>query len=152
MKRSEVIKELKKYFDIRELVCPHTYNVWKDRAWLFLQTDALRILLALRIDILKVPMVVNTYHTGQNVTQRGLRCNLCPLMKDSTLKNKLYLTAHRGGAWDIVFTSSSDMTAAKARKTIIEKKHLLPCNVRIEKDVNWLHIDVYDMDEKVYSF
>ena len=30
MDRNDIIKELGSYFDIVELVCPHTYNKWKD--------------------------------------------------------------------------------------------------------------------------
>lgn len=154
MKRKEIIERIKdnNYFEIRELVCPHTYKTWGNASWKFLQTDALHTLLVLREDILQVPMVINTYHIGKEATQRGLRCNLCPIPKDKTLKGVLYLTAHRGGAWDIVFTLNSGMTAAKARRLIKEKQHLLPCNVRIEKDVTWLHIDVYDEGVKVYEF
>ncbi len=152
MNRLEIIKRLKKYFEIRELVCPHTYNRWGNASWKFLQTDALHVLLVLREEILQVPMVINTYHIGQGVTQRGLRCNLCQLMKEKTLKGVLYLTAHRGGAWDVVFTLKSGMTAAKARNRIKEKQHLLPCNVRIEKNVTWLHIDVYDEGKKIHEF
>ncbi len=153
MTRTEIIKRVKKYFDIQDLVCPHVYKRWgATGSWMFLQTDALHVLLVLREDILKVPMVINTYRTGQGVTQRGLRCNLCPLMVKPTLAGIVYLTPHRGGAWDVVFTMKSGMTAAKARKLIVEKQHLLPCNVRLEDDVTWLHIDVYDMDKKVYLF
>lgn len=152
MKRKEIIQRLKKYFEIRELVCPHTYRAWGNASWKFLQTDALHTLLVLREEILQVPMVINTYHIGQNVTQRGLRCNLCPLMRNKTLNGVLYLTAHRGGAWDVVFTIKSGMTAARARRKIKEKQHLLPCNVRIEKNVTWLHIDVYDEGVKIHEF
>lgn len=55
-----LIEELKKYFNIKELVCPHVYDKFGERAWIFLDTMALRMLLVLRRDILKVPLVCNT--------------------------------------------------------------------------------------------
>ncbi|MGI6779671.1 MAG: hypothetical protein ACOX5O_03030 [Bacteroidales bacterium] len=44
------------------------------------------------------------------------------------------------------------MTAAKARNLIRKKQHLIPYNVRIEKNVSWLHIDCFDMGVKVSEF
>ena len=32
MNRKEVIAELKKFFDIRELVCQHTYNAFGEKS------------------------------------------------------------------------------------------------------------------------
>lgn len=97
-------------------------------------------------------MVINDYHNKGTITQRGLRCNLCPLVKNKTTQGLLYLTAHRGMAFDIVFTKASSMTADRARSLIKENKDKLPCNVRLEKDVTWLHIDTYDEGIKVYEF
>lgn len=33
MSRNELIAKLKTNFDIRELVCPHCYDKFKDNAW-----------------------------------------------------------------------------------------------------------------------
>ena len=59
MDRNDIIKELGLYFDIVELVCPHTYNLWKDRSWEFLDTGFLHNLLFLRRDIIKQRMYCN---------------------------------------------------------------------------------------------
>lgn len=153
MTRQQIIQRLSKYFDIQELVCPHTYQKFSDKSWQFLDTEILHTVLVLREDILKVGMICNDYKFGGKSTQRGLRCNICPLCKDKTLKNQIYLTAHANGAgMDFVFGVKSGMTAAKARQLIKANKHLLPFNVRIEKDVTWLHIDCYDTGEKVNEF
>jgi len=143
MTRLQIINELKKYFDIRELVCAHTYNKFVDKSWQFLDTEILHVLLVLRMDILKVPLTINDYHKkGGDKTQRGLRCNICPLVKDKTLKNEIYLTAHANGAGlDII---PSGMTAEQGRKKIESLKALLPYPVRLEQDVTWIHIDIYD--------
>jgi hypothetical protein len=146
MNRDSIIRELHDYFQISELVCPHTHSKWGERAWQFLDSDFLACLLIIRRDILKVPMVCNT----KTSTQRGLRCNRCDLVKD---KKNVYLSSHiLGKAGD--FTCKG-MTAQEARSKIRNNAHLLPCNIRLENGVSWLHFDVlpqYGVDKKVYEF
>jgi len=48
MKREEIIKELKKYFNIKELVCNHIYDRFGEQAWMFLSTQLLHTILVLR--------------------------------------------------------------------------------------------------------
>ena len=146
MNRENIIRELHDYFQISELVCPHTHSKWGERAWQFLDTDFLHCLLIIRRDILKVGMVCNT----KTSTQRGLRCNQCELVKE---KSKVYLSSHiLGKAGD--FTCKG-MTAQEARSRIRNMAHLLPCNIRLENGVSWLHFDVlpqYGVTAKVYEF
>lgn len=138
MTRTEIISQLKKYFHIKELVCPHVYAEHGERAWMFLATAYLHTLLILRRDILKVPLVCNT----KVLTQRGLRCNLCDIVKEKTEDDILYLSAHHLGIGGDL--SSPEMTAEEMRTEIEENKDFLPYPVRMENDVNWLHIDCYD--------
>ena len=146
MTRSEIIKGLHKYFQIRELVCEHTHSKWGERAWQFLDTDYLHVLLVLRRDILQVPMTCN--HDG--AYQRGLRCNMCEIVKE---KDRNYLSSHvLGKAGD--FTCKG-LTAQQARERIKANAHLLPCNIRLEDKVSWLHFDVlpqFGITDKVYFF
>lgn len=146
MTRSEIIKELHKYFQISELVCEHTHSKWGERAWQFLDTDYLRVLLVIRRDILQVPMTCN----HDDAYQRGLRCNMCELVKE---KNRNYLSSHiLGKAGD--FTCKG-LTAQQARERIKANAHLLPCNIRLEDKVSWLHFDVlpqFGVTDKVYFF
>lgn len=146
--RQDIIENLKKYFDIRELVCNHTYKKFGDLSWQFLDTEVLEILLVLREDILKVPMVINNYHNGGTYTQRGFRCNVCEIPKEKTVKGQIYLSAHcNGAAFDItpLFENVEDsQKAEKARQLIIQNKDLLPGVCRLEGKVTWLHIDCYD--------
>lgn len=139
MTRNKIISGLKKYFKIKELVCPHTFSEWGDKSWIFLATVYLHTLLVLRTKILKVPLVCNT----TTLTQRGLRCNLCDIVKEKTDDDILYLSAHHLGIGGDL--SSPEMTAEEMRRKIEENSDLLPYPVRIEKGVNWLHIDCYDM-------
>lgn len=146
MTREEIIESLREYFNVKELVCPHCYAKWGERSWQFLDTMWLWCLLIIRRDILKVPMTCN----DASHTQRGLRCNLCELVKS---KLRVYLTSHLfGKAGD--FTAKG-MTAQQARQKIIANADLLPCNIRLEAGVTWIHFDVlpqYGITDKVYVF
>lgn len=146
MTRDEIIRELHDYFQLSELVCRHTHSKWGERAWQFLDTDYLHALLVIRRDILKLPMVCN--HPGAN--QRGLRCNRCELVQE---KDSVYLSSHvLGKAGDF---SVKGITAQEARSLIRNNSHLLPCNIRLEGGVSWLHIDTlpqFGITQKVYEF
>lgn len=133
MTREEILKEVKKYFDIEELVCNHTFEKWKQNAWQFLDTDFLHCLLVIRRDIIKKPMYCN----GNQAHQRGLRCNRCDLVKS---KSYNYLSSHiLGKAGDF---SCPVYKAAQMREMIKANADLLPCPIRMEADVSWLHFDV----------
>lgn len=146
MDRDKIIRELHDYFQVRELVCDHTFSKWGERSWQFLDTDFLHCLLIIRRDILRLPMICNY----QWVNQRGLRCNRCELVKG---KDSVYLSSHiLGKAGDF---SIEGITAQEARSRIRNNAHLLPCPIRMEGGVNWLHFDVlpqYGIDVKVYEF
>ena len=146
MNRDDILREIKMFFDIKELVCNHAYDKWHDKAWQFLDTDYLHALLVIRRDILKSGMVCNS----DSAKQRGLRCNRCELVRH---KQSVYLSAHiLGKAGDFTI---SGMTAEEARQKIKANAHLLPCNIRIEGGVSWLHIDVLPQSgvtQKVYEF
>lgn len=146
MTRDTVIRELHKFFQISELVCDHTHSKWGERAWQFLDTAFLESLLVIRRDILQVPMTCNS----SAAHQRGLRCNRCELVKG---KSNVYLSSHiLGKAGDFTVTG---MTAEQARQRIMANASLLPCNIRLEGGVNWLHFDVlpqFGVTDKVYIF
>ena len=146
MTREEILKAIRPYFDIDELVCNHTFEKWGQQAWQFLDTDYLHALLVVRRDIIKKPMWCN----GSQKKQRGLRCNRC---QEVLSKKSVYLSAHvLGKAGDFTITG---MTAQQARELIKVNADLLPCPIRLEKGVSWLHMDVlpqYGVDAKIYEF
>lgn len=146
MTRSEIIEGLKQFFDVSELVCKHTYDKWGEKSWQFLDTAILHNLLIIRRDIIQAPMICN--HEGAN--QRGLRCNICQIVKEKT---DVYLSPHSLGK-GLDFTVQG-MTAQEARSRIRNLANLLPCPIRMEGGVNWLHFDVLPqsgIDTKVYEF
>lgn len=146
MNRNAIINSLKSYFSVEELVCDHTYKKWGEASWQFLDTNFLHCLLIIRRDILQKPMSCN----GNAIKQRGLRCNLCPIVKE---KGTVYLSSHiLGKAGDFTI---SGMSAEEARQKIKDSASMLPCNVRIEGGVSWLHIDTLPQSgvtQKVYEF
>ena len=146
MTREDILKAIRPYFDIDELVCNHTFAKWGEKAWQFLDTDYLHALLIIRRDIIKRPMWCN----GTQKKQRGLRCNRCDMVKSKTT---VYLSAHvLGKAGDFTITG---LSAENARTLIKQNAHLLPCPIRMEKGVSWLHFDVlpqYGVSDKVYEF
>lgn len=144
MNREEILKAIKPYFSIEELVCDHVLSRFGERAWDFLDTDLLHTILVIRRDIIKQPMWCNS----KTAHQRGLRCNLCQIVKTSKIP---YLTAHvQGKAVDLTVTG---MKAEAAREKIKANAHLLPVPIRLEKGVSWLHIDTRNYtNQKVYEF
>ena len=133
MTRDEIIKEIKPYFGIKELVCDHTYSKFGENSWNFLDTAFLETLLIVRRDIIQQPMVCN----GSGKNQRGLRCNRCQMVRG---KSSVYLSAHvLGKAGDFTIPG---MSAEQARTLIRQNASLLPYPIRMEKNVGWLHLDV----------
>lgn len=146
MSREEIIRAIGEFFQVEELVCEHTFAKWGERSWQFLDSAFLECLLVIRRDILKAPMVCN--HSTAH--QRGLRCNRCELVRS---KNAVYISSHiLGKAGD--FTVSG-MDAAQARSLIKAQVDKLPCRIRLEAGVSWLHFDVlpqYGVSSLVYEF
>ena len=140
-----------KYFDIKELVCPHVYEIWGENAWQFLDDRMLENLEWIREKIGK-PIVVNNWAKGGQYSQRGLRCCVCELVKQKAANGVPYLSDHvlaRGVDLNVV-----GMTAQEVRDWLEANKEELPHNVRIEKDVNWLHIAIayFGQTEKISYF
>ena len=150
MKRIETIKKLKKYFDIRELVSSKVYAFLGEHCWELFDTRLLETLLVLRENILKVPIVVNTWMSGGTLSQRGYRENICNIVAEKTKSNILYISAHTLGM--AVDFSSPKMTAEEMRKLINENAIKLPHQIRLEdgkKAPTWVHIDVRTDDSKI---
>lgn len=130
---------IKQYFDIRELVCRHVYNKHKENAWDFFDPRLLETMLWIRENIGR-PIYVNNWDSNGQLTQRGLRCNLCSLVRSKTNAQTLYLTAHSQGMG--VDFDVKGMTAEQVRQWIKANENKLPHPIRLEKDVTWVHLDV----------
>ena len=137
--------------DVKELVCPHIYAKWGDKAIRFIDPDVIAVLDVIRNKILKCPIVIN----NGTWKQRGMRCNLCGLVVEKTNKNQPYLTSHLlGKAIDF---SCKQYTIPQIHELIKKNANLLPCKIRLESPIDassWLHFDLltYGQKEKVYVF
>ena len=146
MTRNELIKKVKENFQLKELVCPHCVKTYGDKAWQFLSTELLSTIYILRNEVVKKLMVVNT---GTTFTQRGLRCNICELVKGKTTP---YMSAHcLGKAIDF---HVNGMSAEEVRQLIKANIDKFEYPIRLEEDVTWVHVDVYtlDSDKKLVTF
>jgi hypothetical protein len=152
MTREEAILGLQGHFDIRDLVCPHTYNAFGQRSWQFLSTELLITILIVRENILKTGMIANNWRAGGSFSQRGLRCNLCQIVKDKTDVWDIYLSGHCLGA--AIDFDAIGMAAEEARGIIRENAILLPNPIRLEVGpaINWVHMDVFNyMNGKIIN-
>ena len=131
---------LSRYFDIQELVCPHVYDKFGLYAWQFFDPRLLDVMLVVR-EKTGLPIVVNNWAAGGQLTQRGLRCNLCPIVKEKTSLEKLYMSPHpMGMALDFNIVGQ---TVEETHKWIVDNRILLPHPIRLEEPdgINRVHLD-----------
>lgn len=139
MTRNELIEKLKENFDVRELVCPHCYSQHGENSWQFLSTELLHVLYMLRYEIFLQPIIINNWHNGGKYDERGLRCNMCPLLKN---KKSVYLSAHIFGK--AIDFNVGTLTSKEMNQVIRHNSHRFEYPIRLEKNTNgWCHIDVY---------
>lgn len=158
MKRKEIIKEIKNYFSIKELVSREVFNKFGHKSWMFFDTDLLHTILIIRKELDK-PITINNWDYGGSFTQRGLRENTGYYAYNKTVNKKMYLSAHTmGKALDF---DVKDMEAEEVRKWILNNRNILPCKIRLEhkyestqKPITWVHLDTYYLEEnpKVHLF
>lgn len=134
---------IRKYFKLTELVSKVVADKYKEQAWSFFDPRLFNVLIWIREGIC-LPMVINTA-TQQ---QRGLRENTCPMVAEKTKSGKLYLSAHVLGKGVDFNIAGNKLTAEQVRKWI--RQHIAECPhpIRLEKDVNWVHVDVMNADSK----
>lgn len=128
-----------KYFKIQELVSRKVYKKYGDKCWEFFNPILLRTIDDLRKHF-DTSITINNWLWGGNFEQRGLRCNLDQIVKDKTNAGTIYISEHilgRAVDFDVKGWSSEQV-----RQEIIKNKDNFPAIKRMEKDVNWVHIDL----------
>ena len=151
MERNELLKKVKKFFRIDELVCPHVYQRDGELAWQYFPDALLEQLIVIR-EIVGT-MIVNNYSSGGQFSQRGLRCTLCSLVSAKSNAKMLYASAHIMGQ-GIDFASPTK-TAEEIRNLLIENADKLPHPMRLEKSVKWVHFDMFqptNIKQKIVQF
>lgn len=130
---------IRDYFDIREFVCKHVYGKFGDSAWQFFDDRLMDTIFTIREKLGK-PITVNNWHLGGSFSQRGLRCNVCSLVSEKTRLEKVYVSAHMQGTG--VDFDVKGMSSEGVRSWIKANQIILPFPVRLEKGVNWVHLDM----------
>lgn len=141
MTRKQIIRDKDFRFSTQELVCPHIYERFGDVALQYFDIRLLETLLWIRKNI-GLPMTVNTWSFGGNLSQRGLRCNMCEMVKGKT---QAYLSSHILGQG--IDFNVNGVDAADVRKWLDECQKQLPYPIRLErmhdgKEITWVHLDV----------
>jgi len=164
-----------RHFDLDEIICPHMLFKYGEMAWQFFDQKQLILLDWVR-DKLGPMSANNWFHEyfesdyikelkrvignkepviSKNLppyslsmfSQRGLRCNLCSLNLDKTSKGIIYVSPHftgQGTDYDV-----KGMTAEEVRSWLIAHQEELPFPIRLERGVNWVHMDSRDAGAKV---
>jgi len=140
-----------KHFKIYEFVSPEVYKTFGDKAWQFIDPRLIETMDFFR-DVFGRPITINDWWWNGKFTQRGLRENICEIVKNKTLKDQLYLSAHllgMGADWDL-----EGYDAKFTRMEIVNLSPSLPHPIRIEKNVDWIHTDVmvYKQKRNIYFF
>lgn len=141
-----------KYFRLYELLPPEVYTIedmtakepYMQKGWALMDSKLLETIDVIR-DIVGYPLICNTWYQDGSRRYSGYRTMGCTT---GVAKSQHKL----GKAVDLICPY---MTAEEMRQVIIANKDRLPYPIRIEDGVNWLHIDVKDMDykgEKIYLF
>lgn len=155
MDEKEILEKIKQYFDIEELAGPRTCKRYGNRAFRFFDFRLLETIIILR-EALGVSIFANNWNYDGRVgiifSQRGLRTNIQPLVKDKTERNKLYISPHilgKGLDFDV-----QGFTAHEVRVWIQQHEDIFPYKIRLEAGVNWTHLDIVweEKNPKVYIF
>lgn len=136
-------------FIIEELVCKDVFDKFGQKAWQFFDPRLIKNLDWIR-NRLNKPVFINNWDNGGKFDERGLRCIQCSLVKKAILENRLYMSAHmlgQGADFDVM-----GMVAEEIRQWLIKNKNIIPYPIRLEEGVSWVHIDVRDTGQKVYTF
>jgi hypothetical protein len=99
-----------------------------------------------------LPVTINTYGAGGKYSQRGYRCNMCQLVREKTVGNVMYLSAHT--RFQAIDFNVADMLDEEIRQWLERHKKEMPHPIRIESDTRgWVHVDVStDSFQKITYF
>lgn len=130
-----------KYFKIQELVCPHVYKKYGDKAWEFFNKEFLKDLDTIR-EVLEVPIVINNWHIKGSYKESGNRCQLCSIVAKKIVNKELNMSMHNlYQAFDL---KPKGLEIKKAVEMVMDNVHRFKVIKRIENPdytLTWLHID-----------
>jgi len=142
---------ISRHFRLEEFVSAPVISKLGDKAWSLLDPRLIETMDFIRDITGKHKITINNWYWGGKFSQRGLRENTCEIVKGKTDANELYLSAHALGM--AVDFDVEDYTAEQVREKLLLLERCLPYKIRLEKGVNWVHLDVRDdNEEKIYLF
>ena len=134
-----------KHFKMYELVDEDVYNIHGEGSERFFDPRLLIAIDKLREE-LKKPITINTWKHGGRFSQRGLRHNMSHIVKN---KKRIYLSGHVLGKavdFDVKGMSSEEV------RQWIKDNDIFDFGIRLEKDVNWVHLDVATASNDIVMF
>ena len=137
---------IEKYFDKEEVLSSHVCD--SGGSYDLLDTDLQKLVVWIR-ETLNRPMFANNWVIGGQFSQRGYRTNDDPVCKAQKFVPG---SAHfKGKALDF---DVKGMTAEQVRKWLHDNQESAPVRFRVEKGVNWVHVDVmpHKASDKAYFF
>ena len=135
-----------KYFDKEEVLSRRVFE--EGGGYDLLHPDLQKLVVWFR-EALCRPMYANNWAIGGQFSQRGYRTNDDPVCKAQKFAPG---SAHfKGKALDF---DVKDMTAEHVRKWLYDNQESAPVRFRVEKGVNWVHVDVmpHKASDKAYFF
>lgn len=130
-----------KYFKIQELVCPHVYKKYGDKAWEFFNKELLKDLDTVR-EVLGVVITINNWHIKGQYKESGNRCPFCSILAKKIDNKELNMSMHNlCQAFDL---KPKGLEIKKAVDMIMDNVHRFKIIKRIENPNHtptWLHID-----------
>lgn len=134
---------LPKFFKPFELVSKDIFDIYGIDSYNFLAPELLETLDLIR-EFFESPIIVNNWHFGGSFQNRGYRHPFCRV--------GARLSQHKFGR--AVDFHSPVYDAHFVRGEILNNPNLFPHIYRMEKNVNWVHIDMHPdyKDNAIYLF
>ena len=137
---------IQNYFDKEELLSRHMFEA--GGGYDLLDTELQKLVTWIR-ETLGRPMFANNWEIGGQFSERGYRTNDDPVCNAQKFTPG---SAHfKGKALDF---DVKGMTAEQVRKWLHDNQESAPVRFRVEKGVNWVHVDVmpHKASDKAYFF
>jgi hypothetical protein len=135
-----------RHFAIDELVDQATFRRFGELAWQFFRPEILISIDGIR-DYYSRPIIVNNWHDGGPFSERGLR-----ILNDGDKAIYSPYSAHPMGA--AVDLDVEGVPAEEVRQTILAHKDEDAFKLinRLEKGTNWVHADVFNVENRIVVF
>ena len=142
-----------KYFKIQELVSKAVYEKYGEKSWEFIDERLIKTLDLLR-EHFNAPITINNYKWGGNLTQRGIRCIECRLVKERLEEGRPYASTHY--TFQALDINVKGWSAKDVYEEILKNQKKFKHIKRMENIAytpTWTHIDNKDVGKpNIYIF